>query len=63
MAADLAEIGGLGQRESQAASAAADVKNLFAVGKPREFDEQGREFLAPAAHELLIAGRIMNIET
>ena len=36
---DLAEIGGLGQRESQAAGAAADVKDLFAVGKTREVDE------------------------
>ena len=60
--ADLAEIGELGQRERQAAGAAADVKNVFAVGKPHEVYEQWREFIAPAAHELLIAGRIVNVE-
>jgi hypothetical protein len=59
---NLAEIGGPGEREGQAAGAAADVENLFAAGQPREVDEQGREFLAPAAHELLIAGRIVDVE-
>jgi hypothetical protein len=41
---DLVEIGSLGQRKSQAASAAADVKNLFALGKTGEFDKQGASF-------------------
>jgi hypothetical protein len=59
---NLAEVGGPGEREGQAACAAADVENLFAVGDPREVNEQGREFLAPAAHELLIAGRGVDVE-
>ncbi len=37
-------------------------RDLFAIGKPREVDEQGRKFFAPAAHELLIAGRIVDVE-
>jgi hypothetical protein len=59
---DLFEIGGAGERKGQAAGAAADVENLFAVTNSREVDEQRRELSAPAAHELLIAGRIVNVE-
>jgi hypothetical protein len=49
------EISGPRERERQAAGAAADVENLFAVGDPREVDEQRCEPLTPAAHQLLIA--------
>ena len=59
---DLAEIGDRGERESQAARAAADIENVLAVGKSREIDEQGRKLSAPTAHELLIAGRFANVE-
>ena len=59
---DLAEIGEPGERERQAAGAAADVENFFAVGNPHEIDEEWREFLAPAAHELLIAGGFVDVE-
>ena len=59
---DLPEFGRPREREGQAAVAAADVDNPFAGGKPGEIDEQGRELPAPAAHELLIGGRIVDIE-
>jgi hypothetical protein len=36
---NLAEVGGPGERKSQATGTAADVENLFAVVSPRELDE------------------------
>jgi hypothetical protein len=36
---DLAGVGGAGEREGQAAGAAADVENLFAIGSPGKVDE------------------------
>ena len=60
---DLAEIGVLGQRECQTSRPAADIENFFPVSKPCEVDEWERKPLTSAAHELLIAGRIVDIET
>ena len=60
---DLAETGGLSQGEGQASRAAADVENSFPVSEPRKVNEGDRKPLTSAAHELLIARRIVNIET
>jgi hypothetical protein len=48
--------------ECETSSAAADVEKRFARGDPRELHECRRQLAAPARHELVVAGCLMNGE-
>jgi hypothetical protein len=55
------EPAGLGEREGQAAGAAADFEHLFAIRDAGMLDKERRQASAPAPHQPFVISRIAGV--
>ena len=55
------EPGGLGEREGQAAGAAADFEHLFAIRDAGMLDKERRQAPAPPPHQPFVIARVAGV--